>query len=131
MAVSVPAGPAGPPVPAQLPPAERGSLRIADRVIAKIASQAAGEVLTAAPGAELVPKDARPHASVSVRREAARLRVTLELGYPADIGAVCGSVRRHVTRTVESLTGMAVPEVAIEVERLHSAAARKNDGRVA
>lgn len=119
-------------VPAQPPPAaQRGSLRIADRVIAKIASQAAGEALRGAPGAELVPKGTTPHASVSVRRESARLRVTLELGYPADIGAVCGDVRRHVTRRVEALTGMAVPEVAVEVERLHSAAGRKDDGRVA
>ncbi|MFI1091521.1 Asp23/Gls24 family envelope stress response protein [Streptomyces sp. NPDC020917] len=121
-------------VPAQLPAADRGSLRIADRVIAKIAAHAAGEVLSGAPGAELVPKEAEPHASVSVRkgpRNAARLRLTLELGYPADIGSVCGLVRRHVTSRVEALTGMEVPEVAVEVERLHSAAARrKGEGRV-
>jgi uncharacterized alkaline shock family protein YloU len=121
-------------VPAQLPAADRGSLRIADRVIAKIAAHAAGEVLSGAPGADLVPKDASPHASVSVRkgpRNAARLRLTLELGYPVDIGAVCGMVRRHVTSRVEALTGMTVPEVAVEVERLHSAAAaRKGEGRV-
>jgi uncharacterized alkaline shock family protein YloU len=100
-------------------------------VVAKIAAQAAGEALTGAQGAELVPRDARPHASVSVRRNAARLRLGLELGYPADIGAVCGSVRRHVAERVEALTGMAVPEVAVEVERLHSAASlRKDEGRV-
>ncbi len=116
---------------ARMPPAERGALRIADRVVAKIAAQAAGEALSDAPGAELVPGDARPHATVSVRKDTARLRLALELGYPTDIGAVCGSVRRHVTGRVEELTGMAVPEVAVEVERLHSAAARrKDDGRV-
>lgn len=118
-------------VPAQLPAAERGSLRIADRVVAKIAAQAAGEVLSDAPGAELVPGDTTPHASVSIRKDTARLRLTLELGYPADIGSVCGTVRRHVTSRVEALTGMEVPEVAVEVERLHSVAAdRKNEGRV-
>lgn len=117
-------------VPGQLPAADRGALRIADRVVAKIAAQAAGEVLTGAPGADLVPRDARPHASVSVRKDTARLRLTLELGYPADIGTVCGSVRRHVTGRVEALTGMDVPEVAVEVERLHSAAAGRADGRV-
>ncbi|MBM9505683.1 Asp23/Gls24 family envelope stress response protein [Actinacidiphila acididurans] len=122
-------------VPAQLPAADRGSLRIADRVVAKIAAQAAGEVLSDVPGADLVPRGTTPHASVSVRksgtRDAARLRLTLELGYPADIGAVCGSVRRHVTDKVAALTGMDVPEVAVEVERLHSAAARRRDeGRV-
>ncbi|WP_329138597.1 Asp23/Gls24 family envelope stress response protein [Streptomyces sp. NBC_01476] len=119
------------PVPAQLPPAERGSVRIADRVIAKIASQAAGEVLAGAPGADLVPRAATAHASVSVRKNTARLRLTLELGYPADLGAVSASVRRHVAVRVEALTGMAVPEVAVEIERLHSATARRKDeGRV-
>lgn len=118
-------------LPAQLPAVERGALRIADRVIAKIAAQAAGEVLTGAPNAELVPGDVRPHATVSVRKDTARLRLSLELGYPADIGAVCGSVRRHVTGRVEALTGMRVPEVAVEVERLHSLASRRLDeGRV-
>ncbi|WP_031522981.1 Asp23/Gls24 family envelope stress response protein [Streptomyces sp. NRRL F-5123] len=119
-----------PAVPGQLPAAERGALRIADRVVAKIAAQAAGEVLTDAPGADLVPRDARPHASVSVRKDTARLRLTLELGYPANIGAVCGTVRRHVTGRVESLTGMDVPEVAVDVERLHSTAAERDEGRV-
>lgn len=118
-------------LPVQMPAAERGSLRIADRVIAKIAAQAAGEVLTDAPHADLVPDDARPHATVSIRKDTAWLRLSLELGYPADIGAVCGSVRRHVIGRVESLTGMRVPEVAVEVERLHSAASRRLDeGRV-
>ena len=118
-------------VPARMPPAERGALRIADRVIEKIAAQAAGEALTDTPGAHLVPADARPHATVSVRKDAARLRLTLELGYPTDMGSVCGAVRSHVTGRVEALTGMAVPEVAVEVERLHSAAGRsKDDGRV-
>lgn len=118
-------------LPVQLPAVERGALRIADRVIAKIATQAAGEVLTGAPNAELVPGDVRPHATVSVRKDTARLRLSLELGYPADVGAVCGSVRRHVVGRVEALTGMRVPEVAVEVERLHSAASRRLDeGRV-
>jgi uncharacterized alkaline shock family protein YloU len=118
-------------VPAPMPAAERGALRIADRVIAKIAARAADEVLAQAPGADLVPRDVHPHATVSVRKDAARLRLALELGYPADIGAVCGSVRRHVTGKVEALTGMAVPEVAVEVERLHSGAGRSEDeGRV-
>ncbi len=118
-------------LPVQMPAVERGSLRIADRVIAKIAAQAAGEVLTDAPHADLVPDDVRPHATVSIRKDTARLRLSLELGYPADIGAVCGSVRRHVIGRVESLTGMRVPEVAVEVERLHSAASRRLDeGRV-
>lgn len=117
-------------VPVQLPAAERGSLRIADRVVAKIAAQAAGEALSDAPGAELVPREAGPHATVSIRKDTARLRLSLELGYPCDLGSVCGAVRRHVTGRVEELTGMAVPEVAVEIERLHSAVAHHDEGRV-
>jgi uncharacterized alkaline shock family protein YloU len=119
------------PVPEQLPPAERGSLRIADRVVARIAAYAAGEVLSDAPGADLVPREAAPHATVSIRKDTARLRLALELGYPADLGAVSAAVRRHVGRRVEALTGLVVPELAIEIERLHSATVRrKSEGRV-
>lgn len=118
-------------VPGPLPAPDRGSLRIADRVVAKIAAQAAGEALSGAPGSDLVPRDARPHASVSVRKNAARLRLALELGYPVDIGAVCRDVRGHVSGRVRDLTGMDVPEVTVEVERLHSAAGgRKDEVRV-
>jgi uncharacterized alkaline shock family protein YloU len=107
---------------------ERGATRIADRVVAKIASQAAREALPPLP-ADAVP----PHATVVVRRQStgggadgtpthsARVRVSLELGYPSDIGAQCGEVRRHVTERVRALAGMEVPEVAVQVERLHLA----------
>ncbi|WTI72443.1 Asp23/Gls24 family envelope stress response protein [Streptomyces sp. NBC_00358] len=108
---------------------ERGATRIADRVVAKIASQAAREALPPLP-ADAVP----PHATVVVRRLAsgsggaggtpthsAQVRVSLELGYPSDIGAQCGAVRRHVTERVRALAGMEVPEVAVQVERLHLA----------
>lgn len=110
-----------------VPPPERGATRIADRVVAKIASRAAREALPPPP-ADAVP----PHATVVVRRQAsgsggtdgtpthsARVRLSLELGYPADIGAQCGEVRRHVAERVEALAGMEVPEVAVHVERLH------------
>ncbi|MYS19114.1 Uncharacterized conserved protein YloU, alkaline shock protein (Asp23) family [Streptomyces sp. DvalAA-14] len=119
------------PVPEQLPPAERGALRIADRVVAKIAAYSAGEVLAGLPDADLVPREAAPHATVSIRKDTARLRLALELGYPADLGAVTAAVRRHVASRVEALTGLAVPELAIEIERLHSLTVRrKNEGRV-
>ncbi|WP_405580023.1 Asp23/Gls24 family envelope stress response protein [Streptomyces sp. NBC_01190] len=118
-------------VPTRTPAGDRGSLRIADRAIARIAAHAAGEALADAPGAELVPRAAAPQASVSVRRNTARLRITVELGYPVDLGSVSQTVRRHVVRTVEALTGMGVPEVAVEIERLHSVTARRKDeGRV-
>ncbi|MET9431469.1 hypothetical protein [Streptomyces sp. NPDC003036] len=100
--------------------AERGATVIADRVVAKIAARAAREALDDAPEGG-VPEGGRPpHASVVVHRDSARIRISLELGYPSDLGAQCGAVRRHVTRRVEALAGMSVPEVAVQVERLHS-----------
>ncbi|MGD1218269.1 MULTISPECIES: Asp23/Gls24 family envelope stress response protein [Streptomyces] len=115
--------------PTVVPAAERGATRIADRVVAKIAAQAAREVLPALPA-----EAGAPHATVVVRRhekdsgrpagtpaESAHVRVSLELDYPSDIGGRCGAVRRHVAERVEALAGMEVPEVAVQVERLHLA----------
>ncbi|MEU6826821.1 hypothetical protein ABZ921_39975 [Streptomyces atriruber] len=103
----------------QVAPRERGATRIADRVVAKIAARAAREAVSE------VPADGSPpRATVSVHRESARIRVSLELDYPCDIGGQCGAVRRHVAERVEALAGMDVPEVAVQVERLHSAQVR-------
>ncbi|MGW0614562.1 Asp23/Gls24 family envelope stress response protein [Streptomyces sp. NPDC002788] len=97
-----------------VPPGERGGTRIADRVVAKIASQAAREAVGT------LPADAgRPSATVVVHHEAAHVRVHVELGYPCDIGGRCHRVRRQVVERVGSLTGMRVPEVVVHVERLH------------
>ncbi|WP_079110822.1 Asp23/Gls24 family envelope stress response protein [Streptomyces roseifaciens] len=112
--------------------AERGATRIADRVVAKIASQAAREALSGAParggpvgvsakgvpttGADVSP----PYATVTVHDDVARVRVAVELAYPSDIGAQCGAVRRRIAERVRALAGMEVPEVAVSVERLHS-----------
>ncbi|OQD55062.1 hypothetical protein BM536_021265 [Streptomyces phaeoluteigriseus] len=97
-----------------VPPGERGATRIADRVVAKIAAQAAREAVGPLP-----PDASRPHATVVVHHDAAHIRVHLELGYPTDIGPRCHAVRRHVTERVGALVGMEVPEVAVQVERLH------------
>ncbi|CAM5559185.1 Asp23/Gls24 family envelope stress response protein OS=Streptomyces alboniger OX=132473 GN=CP975_07725 PE=3 SV=1 [Streptomyces alboniger] len=104
---------------AQVAPGERGATRIADRVVAKIAAQAAREAVDG------VPADGSPpHATVAVSQDTARVRVSLELDYPCDIGGRCGAVRRRVAERVKALAGMDVPEVAVQVERLHSARVR-------
>lgn len=97
-----------------VPPGERGATRIADRVVAKIASQAAGEAIgVRSEGA------APPHATVVVHHRTVRVRVHLDLDYPGDIGARCARVRRHVMERVVALVGMEVSEVVVHVERLH------------
>ncbi|MDX3384963.1 Asp23/Gls24 family envelope stress response protein [Streptomyces sp. V2] len=97
---------------------ERGATRIADRVVAKIASQAAREALGPLP-----PDAAPPHALVVVAHDTARVRVHLELDYPTDIAARCRAVRRNVVERVRALVGMDVPDVAVTIERLHPTAA--------
>ncbi|MFD7072380.1 hypothetical protein ACFV97_34675 [Streptomyces sp. NPDC059913] len=99
---------------ARIAAGERGETRIADRVIAKLAAQAAKEAAGRPPEG-----GAAPRATVTVHRDTARVRVSLELGYPCDIGHRCGAVRRRVVERVEALAGMDVPEVTVQVERLH------------
>ncbi|MEU3373074.1 iron-sulfur cluster assembly protein [Streptomyces sp. NPDC006660] len=99
----------------RIEPAERGSTRIADRVVAKIAAQAAREALEQPPQG-----GAPPHAAVTVHQDCARVRVSVELGYPSDLGGQCRAVRRQVAERVRALAGMDVPEVAVQIERLHT-----------
>ncbi|MDX3539682.1 hypothetical protein PV721_36235 [Streptomyces sp. MB09-01] len=101
---------------------DRGSTLIADRVVAKIAAQAAREALTATSGAP-------PHATVTVHHDIARVRVSLELDYPSDLAAQCAAVRARVAHRVEECAQMSVPEVDIDVEHLHSAHTRTAAGR--
>ncbi|MEV6107298.1 hypothetical protein AB0M28_21690 [Streptomyces sp. NPDC051940] len=108
-----------------IPPHERGSTRIEDRVIAKIASQAAREALRGAPGTE------SRHAAVVRRGATARIRVGVELGFPSDIRAQCTVVRGAVAERVLELAGLTAEEVAVEVERLHALdVERPRKGRV-
>jgi uncharacterized alkaline shock family protein YloU len=114
-----------------VPPSERGATRIADRVVSKVAAQAAREALRAGPDAARLPAGRIvPRAGVDVRGGFARVRLSVELGYPSDIGAQCGAVRRQVAARVGELTGMEVSDVAVRVDRLHSAQLRDALGRV-
>ncbi|MFD7259571.1 hypothetical protein [Streptomyces sp. NPDC059874] len=108
--------------PPKVAPADRGATRIADRVVAKIAAQAAREALAALSGAP-------PHATVTVHHDIARVRVSLELDYPSDLAVQCAAVRRQVARRIEECAEMSVPEVDIDIEHLHSTHTRLAAGR--
>lgn len=110
------------PAPPRVAAADRGATRIADRVIAKIAAQAARETLAE-------PSGAPPHATVTVHHDIARVRISLELDYPSDLAAQCAAVRRQVALRVEECAQMSVPEVDIDIEHLHSTHTRLAAGR--
>lgn len=108
----------------RVPPADRGATHIADRVVAKIAAQAAREALAVPPD-----RASAPHATVTVHHDIARVRVSLELAYPSDLAAQCAAVRRQVALRIEECAEMSVPEVDIDIEHLHSTHARPAAGR--
>jgi hypothetical protein len=54
----------------------------------------------------------------------ARMRITVELGYPSDIGAQCAAVRREVTERLRAWSGLDVSDLVVSVGRLHSAHTR-------
>ncbi|MFD8892104.1 hypothetical protein [Streptomyces sp. NPDC059566] len=117
-------GSSGPPRSAvpRVAAGDRGATRIADRVVAKIAAQAAREVLDTTSGTPA-------HATVTVHHDIARVRVSLELDYPSDLAAQCAAVRRQVALRVEECASMSVPEVDIDIEHLHSTHTRTAHGR--
>ncbi|MFD9108851.1 Asp23/Gls24 family envelope stress response protein [Streptomyces bottropensis] len=132
-----------------VPRGERGATAVTDRVVAKIAARVAREALSRfAESVGHVPPGRRtPHVSTSVRRVPertnagrdagsagrpavlgeARLHITVELGYPSDIGAQCAAVRREVTERIRAWAGMEVSDLAVSVEQLHSAHTRHTD----
>ncbi|MEU2752448.1 Asp23/Gls24 family envelope stress response protein [Streptomyces collinus] len=132
-----------------IPRRERGATTVADRVVAKIASHVAREALSrfTESAGHVPPGHRTPHVAASVRRaperntatgddESAagrqaigevRMRITVELGYPSDIGAQCAAVRREVTERLRTWAGMEVSDFSVLVERLHSEHARHTD----
>ncbi|MGN9758042.1 Asp23/Gls24 family envelope stress response protein [Streptomyces sp. SD31] len=74
---------------------------------------------------------AGPDAESAAVRQAllfeARMRITVELGYPSDIGAQCAAVRREVTERLRTWAGMEVSDLVVSVERLHSVHSRHTD----
>lgn len=133
-----------------IPRGERGAITVADKVVTKIASQVAREALSRfTESADRVPPGRRtPHVTTVVRRAPerntagrdgdsaagrqavlgeARMRITVELGYPSDIGAQCAAVCREVTERLRTWAGMEVSHLAVSVDRLHSVHSRHTD----
>lgn len=96
-------------------PAERGSLRIGERVVEKIAARAAREATGAvAPDTKL----RAPKAGVKLHNDHATVRLDLDVPYPGRVTEVAGSVRHRVRADVERLTGMPVVRIDVVVGRM-------------
>lgn len=119
-------------IPDQPPPSEAGT-QVADSVVARIAAAAALEV----PGVHMLTSPRRdpvvrllrrmngsghqdlPGVRVKVGREDVGISVTLCVLFGVSIPRVVDAVRANVTGKVQTLTGLAVRGVAIEVTDLH------------
>ncbi|MEV2209963.1 Asp23/Gls24 family envelope stress response protein [Streptomyces sp. NPDC050997] len=133
-----------------IPRAERGAITVADRVVTKVTSQVAREALSrfTESAGRVPPSRLTPRVSTSARRAPerntagedgdsavgrqavlgeVRMRITVELGCPSDIGAQCAAVRREVTERIRTCAGMEVSDLAVSVERPHSVHARHTE----
>ncbi len=124
------------PVPGPLD--DRGRLVVADRVVEKIASQAATEVdrATGAPrrvlgvslGSALGSADERPQVSARVDWPVATVSVVMSVAWPAPVLEVTEQVRRHVEEQLATLAGVRTAGVDIRVTALPGP--RSGDRRV-
>ncbi|WP_063837044.1 Asp23/Gls24 family envelope stress response protein [Phaeacidiphilus oryzae] len=97
--------------PAAVPVAERGATAIADRVLKRIAAQAAREPLP--PG-----RATAATAWAGTRRGRVRIALNVRLPYPIDIEAMCAALHDHVRERTAELTGLPVAKVTVRVDRL-------------
>ena len=103
---------------------ERGRLQVADRVIEKIASYAAGEVdrATGSPrrilGMTLSSDPRAPRVSAVVDGEVATVDIDMSVAWPAPIREVTRQVRQHVVTRLHDLAGITRAQVDITVTSL-------------
>lgn len=103
-------------------PRLRGRLALTEKVVAKIAGQAATEVdgTSGRAGRLLGFRDkgeatSRPKVEVELSGETADLALAVGIPYPGSIRDATQLVREHVTRRVEELTGVDIRRVDIDV----------------
>jgi uncharacterized alkaline shock family protein YloU len=126
-------GPADSAVPAD-DAATRGRLEIADRVIERIAAQAAAEVdrATGAPrrvlGVSVGSPTDRPDVSAQVDGHVAIVDVVMSVAWPAPVTMVTEQVRARIVQQLADLAGVRATQVDIRVTALVSE--RSNERRV-
>jgi uncharacterized alkaline shock family protein YloU len=119
-------GPADGSVPADDSAAARGRLDIADRVIERIAVQAAAEVdlATGAPrrvlGVSVGSPTDRPDVSARVDGDVAIVDVVMSVAWPAPVTTVTEQVRARIMQQLADLAGVRAAQVDIRVTALVS-----------
>lgn len=127
-AQSAPAPVAGRAGHRQSAPAEsRGTTEVPAKVVGRIAEQAASEVpgIGAAAGGVLGigarrDFDARPTVTCELYGRTAVLHLDVGLGFPTPLGPALQYLREHVSTRVESLTGLQVGRLDVDVSWLHA-----------
>ncbi|MCW2739715.1 MAG: Asp23/Gls24 family envelope stress response protein [Blastococcus sp.] len=127
----------------ELPPADptaggdaagQGRLEIADRVIERIAAQAAAEVARATGasrrvlGVSLGTQDERPDVTAHVDGDIATVDVVMSVAWPAPVAEVTEQVRARIVQQLADLADVRTAQVDIRVTAL--VAERRDDRRV-
>ncbi|MFG2623092.1 DUF6286 domain-containing protein [Streptomyces sp. NPDC048507] len=103
--------------------AERGSTTVADKVVRKIAEQAAVEALRAggsarAGGTARAGGSARPSGTATVQGRRAEVALRVALPYPTPLAQGARRVQEHVRDRTRRLTGLEVARPRLAVTRL-------------
>ena len=102
-------------------PAQRGRLVIADRVVERIATVAAGAVegvVRSGSSLEQVLGHRYPKANATVAGDRTRIQVQIAIAWPHPLGQVCGRVRDEVRDRVAELIGVRVDAVDVTAAKV-------------
>ena len=102
--------------PARAEPGTRGRLVVADRVVEKVASIAAGEVdgvVASGSGLGGLLKHRYPRADATVAGDRARVHVEVAVSWPLPLAQVTAAVRQRVGLRLDELVGLAVDAVDV------------------
>jgi uncharacterized alkaline shock family protein YloU len=116
----------------------RGQLTISDRVVEKVAGQAAVEVdhVTGVPRRVLgqtlgkVKPDSQARASAKVDGSLVSISVSVAVEYPTAVRAAAAAVRESVIQRVHALCALDVVEVHVDVPHFYSSASANPTRRV-
>lgn len=117
------------------PAAERGSLHVADKVVHRIARQAAQEIEHTVPVprrlVDRIPgrRSQATRVATVISEKSVAVQVTVAVQYPYPVVEVTRAVRAHVTETVARMCDLTVTSVDIDVIQLRRPRPTPGSGR--